>query len=133
MLKISTKGRYGLRVMAQLAKHYGEGPMLLSEISRLEDISLKYAEHLIRRLKPTKLLNSYRGANGGYELSKPPEKIVVRQIVDALEGKDYPVQCLHDPNICDRTEICAARMVWEKLETAMVETLENITLDELVD
>ncbi|MBN2281334.1 MAG: Rrf2 family transcriptional regulator [Candidatus Marinimicrobia bacterium] len=132
MLKISTKGRYGLRLMVRMARNYGKGPILLSDLSQMENISLKYAEHLIRLLKPTQLLLSYRGATGGYELAKPPEEISVRLIVEALEGRDYPVNCVHSPQICPISDKCPSRIVWNKLEEAIVQTLDQIRLGELV-
>ena len=132
MLKISTKGRYGLRLMVRLAENFGNGPMLLSDLSKQEDLSLKYAEHLVRLLKPTKLLKSYRGANGGYELALSPEKVSVRPIVEALEGSDYPVDCLHSPEICERSDTCPSKVVWNKLEIAISQTLENINLGQLI-
>lgn len=132
MLKVSTKGRYGLRLMVRLAKNYGNGPMLLSEISEQEEISLKYAEHLIRSLKKTGYLKSYRGATGGYELTVPPKEITARKIIGSLEGHEYPVECIHKPEICAKTENCPTREVWQKLETAIASTLDNITLDELL-
>jgi len=132
MLRISTKGRYGLRLMVRLAKNFGNGPMLLSDLSKQEDLSLKYAEHLVRLLKPTKLLKSYRGANGGYELALSPEKVNIKLIIEALEGTDYPVECLHSPDICDRSETCPSKIVWNKLEVAISQTLESINLGQLL-
>lgn len=132
MLKVSTKGRYGLRLMVRLAKNYGNGPMLLSDISEQEDISLKYAEHLIRSLKKTGYLKSYRGATGGYELTVPPTEITARKIIGALEGDEYPVECIHKPEICKKTEYCPTREVWQKLENSIANTLDNITLDQLL-
>ena len=133
MLKISTKGRYGLRLMVRLAKNFGRGQMLLSDLSRQEEISLKYAEHLIRLLKPTKLLKSYRGANGGYELTIPPEEVNVKTIIEALEGSDYPVECLHSPEICSKSKDCPTKIVWNKLEIAIAQTLESINLGQLIN
>ncbi|MFP4548417.1 MAG: RrF2 family transcriptional regulator [Fidelibacterota bacterium] len=133
MLKVSTKGRYGLRLMVRLAKNYGKGPMLLSDISEQEDISLKYAEHLIRSLKKTGYLKSYRGATGGYELTVPPTEITARKIIGALEGDEYPVECIHKPEICKKTEYCPTREVWQKLENSIANTLDDIKLDQLLD
>jgi len=131
MLKVSTKGRYGLRLMVRLAKNYDKGPMLLSDMSEQEDISLKYAEHLIRSLKKTGYLKSYRGATGGYELCVPPEKITARKIIGALEGTEYPVECIHKPEVCKKIDYCPTREVWQKLESAIATTLDDITLNEL--
>ncbi len=118
--------------MVRLAKNYGNGPMLLSDISEQEDISLKYAEHLIRSLKKTGYLKSYRGATGGYELTVPPTEITARKIIGALEGDEYPVECIHKPEICKKTEYCPTREVWQKLENSIANTLDNITLDQLL-
>jgi Rrf2 family protein len=132
MLKISTKGRYGLRVMVQLAEHFGEGPVLLTEISATENISHKYAEHLIRLLKKTKLLKAYRGASGGYELNTDPKKIKILTILEALEGQLSLVKCIHSPEYCNKVEFCPTRFVWQKLEKSIRDTLLNITLADLV-
>ncbi len=133
MLKVSTKGRYGLRLILRLAKNYGQGPQLLSDISEQEDISLKYAEHLVRFLKPTGILNSYRGAKGGYELARAPQTITIKEIIEALEGEDYPVECIHSPEVCAKTKYCSSRVVWEKLETAIGDTLGKIKLSDLLE
>ena len=106
--------------------------MLLSNLSKKEDLSLKYAEHLIRLLKPTELLKSYRGANGGYELAIHPDQVSVKPIIEALEGNDYPVDCLHSPEICARTATCPTKIVWNKLEIAISQTLDNINLGQLI-
>lgn len=132
MLKISTKGRYGLRVMVHLAKHFGEGPLLLSEISAEEGISLKYAEHLIRLLKKTRLLKAYRGSYGGYELNKDPKKVKIRIILESLEGKINPVECVHDESFCEKTDTCPTRIVWQELADSISKTLNNITLAQLI-
>lgn len=132
MLKVSTKGRYGLRVMVHLAKHYGEGPLLLSEISDREGISLKYAEHLIRLLKKTNLLKSYRGSYGGYELNTNPEEIQIKGILEALEGEINPVDCVHEPQICQKIDDCPTRFVWQELQKSIADTLSGIRLAQLI-
>ena len=86
MIRISTKGRYGTRLMLELALNYGNGTMLLKEVAQSQDISVGYLEQIIPNLKAAGLINSSRGAHGGYELARPPEEINLKEIVEALEG-----------------------------------------------
>jgi Rrf2 family protein len=133
MWQLSTKGRYGTRLMFQLALNYGSGPMLLKNIAQKEDLSTKYLEHIVPLLKSANFINSTRGAHGGYALAKPPEEIDLKQLVSVLEGDIAPVDCVDSPNICDRSSHCVARDVWSILEDSINETLGNITLQDMVD
>ena len=133
MWQLSTKGRYGTRLMFQLALNYGNGPMLLKNIAKKEDLSTKYLEHIIPLLKSANFINSTRGAHGGYSLAKPPEEIDLKQLVGVLEGDIAPVDCVDSPDICDRSDRCVAREVWSILEDSINETLGDITLKDMVD
>lgn len=131
MLKVSTKGRYGLRAMVELAGHYGNGPVMMSEISRSQDLSRKYLHALLTNLREAGLVRSALGAKGGYYLSKPPTEIRVREIVEALEGPLSIVECVTDQTACAKTEDCATRRMWTRLSSAITATLDSISLDEL--
>ena len=128
MIKLSTKGRYGLRAMIELAGSYGQGPLMMSEISRRQGVSRKYLHALLTSLKEAGLVRSQRGARGGYELAHPPEDILARDIFVALEGDIAVVDCVHDEKLCKRSEHCQAREVWTSLSEAMERVLTGVTL-----
>jgi Rrf2 family protein len=131
-MKISTRSRYGLRLMLDLAEHHGEGPIFLKDIARRQDISVKYLSQIIMPLKARGLVNSFRGAHGGYVLPRLPEAITLREIVEALEGELELVACVSDTSQCKRSEICATQGVWRKVGAAVAATLEGMTLADLV-
>jgi len=133
MWQLSTKGRYGTRVMFQLALRYGEGPILLKNIAEAEDLSTKYLEHIVPLLKSANLIQSVRGPHGGYQLSKPPQEVNLKDIVEVLEGDIAPVDCVDTPSVCERTEECTARDVWSLLEDKIRSTLIDITLQDMLD
>lgn len=131
-MKLSTRGRYGVRLMLELAIHYKDGPILLKDISKNQEVSLKYLGQLIMPLKIAGLVKSARGAHGGYFLSMPPGKIKLGEIVNALEGKLCIVECIDSPEICDRSGKCAARDVWSELNHRMIDILNSYTLQDMV-
>ena len=132
-MRLSTKGRYGVRLMLELAIHYGEGPILLKDISKKQEISEKYLWQLINSLKIAKLVNSTRGSHGGYTLAKSPSEINLNDIICVLEGKPSLVECIDNPSVCDRAEMCAARDIWDEVSSKISETLRAITLKDMVD
>ena len=132
MWQLSTKGRYGTRLMYQLALQYGKGPILLKDIAKVEDLTIKYLEHIVPLLKSANLIRSVRGPQGGYQLTKAPDKINLKDILKNLEGDIAPVGCVSFPEICDRTESCPAREVWCRLEDQISDTLQNISLKDMV-
>lgn len=119
--------------MIDLALSYEEGGFtFLRDIAKKEEISEKYLGQLIISLRSAGLLASKRGAEGGYQLARPPETITVLEIVEALEGKTVIVDCLRDEALCKRAASCAAREIWQKLQNAIITTLGNITLADAV-
>ncbi len=130
-MKLSTRSRYGLRLMLVLARNYGKGNTFLKEIAREEDISEKYLSLIIIPLKGVGLVNSVRGASGGYTLARDPSQITLKDIVDVLEG-DCLVDCLKDPKSCSRVSTCASHDIWAMLGGKISETLSGITLEQLV-
>jgi Rrf2 family cysteine metabolism transcriptional repressor len=132
-MKLSTKGRYAMRAMLDLAKHYGEGPVLLKDVARREDISERYLEHLFLSLKAAGLVNSVRGAHGGFALSRPPGDIKLMEIMLVCEGQMSLVECVTDPDMCSRSPRCATRDVWTELKNAMEKVLDSQTLEDLVE
>ena len=131
-MKLSTRSRYGTRMMLDLAQHYGESPVQIGEIARRQDISVKYLEQLIIPLKKANYIKSVRGPKGGHVLAKPPEKITVGEIVELLEGGINLADCIENPDTCDRSETCLTRGIWETATKAMSQELNSITLSDMV-
>jgi Rrf2 family protein len=132
-MKLSTRGRYGVRLMLELALHYGEGPILLKDIAGRQGISEKYLWQLINPLKTTGLVNSLRGAHGGYVLGKPPEAISLKAILQILEGPLCLVDCVDNPALCERSLSCISRDIWGEASKNMQQTLEDTTLAAMVE
>jgi Rrf2 family transcriptional regulator, cysteine metabolism repressor len=132
-MKISTRGRYGTRALMDMAFHYGEGPLLLKDIAKRQQISLQYLERLIGPLAASGLIHTIRGAKGGVWLAKPPQEIKVSHIVEIMEGPIVPVGCIEDPNLCQRSGDCATRDVWTEVQQAIYKVLDGITLADLVE
>lgn len=130
-MKLSTKGRYGSRLMLALAINNGKGPMFLKDIAREEEISEKYLSQLIIPLKSAGLVNAGRGAHGGYTLSKPPSQIKLIQVVQAVEGPLMPVECVNNPSVCNRVDRCVTRDIWQEIGMKILETLDSVTLEDL--
>lgn len=132
-MKISTKWRYGTRLMLVLALKYDQKPVLLREISKSEDISEKYLSQIIIPLKNSGLVNSFRGAKGGYKLSKPPSSITLDSIVKALDGEINVVKCIKDRGKCKRIPKCVTRDLWVSLNEEIARKLKSVKLSDLVD
>lgn len=134
IMKLSTKGRYGLKAMFQLALHYGEGPISLKQIAEKQNISENYLEQLFSTLRKEGLLNSVRGAQGGYMLSESPGKMTVGSVLRALEGTMAPSDCaMDDNNDCSREDGCVTKLVWVKIKDSIDEVIDSITLQDMVD
>jgi Rrf2 family protein len=132
-MKLSTRGRYGVRLMFELALHFGEGPVMLKNIAEKQAISEKYLWHLINPLKSMGLIKSIRGAHGGYLLAKTPSEINLREILRILEGSLCLVDCVDNPASCDRSDTCITRDVWSETSKNISQTLESVTLDKMVE
>jgi Rrf2 family protein len=132
-MKLSTRGRYGVRLMLELALHYGEGPILLKDIAERQGISEKYLWQLINPLKTTGLVNSQRGAHGGYVLGKAPEAISLKAILQILEGSLCLVDCVDNPALCERSPSCVSRDIWGEASKNMQQTLQDTTLAAMVE
>ncbi|MHB8136995.1 MAG: RrF2 family transcriptional regulator [Smithellaceae bacterium] len=131
-MKLSTRTRYGVRLMLVLADNYGKGPIFLKDIAKGENISEKYLSLIIIPLRGVGLVNSVRGAHGGYNLAKDPSNITLKEIVDVLEGDCSLVECVKNPSSCSRVPICASHDIWTIIGDKISETLSSITLDTLV-
>jgi Rrf2 family protein len=131
-MKLSTKSRYGTRLILDLAQHYGQGAIQLGEIAKRQKISLKYLEQIIRPLKNADYVRSFRGAKGGHMLNIPPDEITVGEIVALLEGGDTLIQCDKDPATCEREDSCLTRYLWMEAAKAMYTRLAEITFADLM-
>ena len=131
-MKLSTRSRYGVRMMADLAGHYGKNPVFLKDIAKREDISEKYLSIIVIPLRNAGLIQSTRGAHGGYILGRPPAQITVQDIFDVLEGKICLVDCVRNPKNCPRVSTCPTRDIWSMLGERIRETLSSISLADLV-
>jgi len=132
-MKISTKGRYGLRLMLDLAMNTEEGFVAIKNIAQRQEISEKYLEQIITQLSQAKLVKSARGAQGGYKLSKAPQDYTVGEILRSLEGSLAPVSCLEGRcSPCHRSAKCATLDLWKELQLAINAVLDKTTLADLV-
>ena len=134
MIRLSTKGRYGTRLMVSLAQHYqnGKESIILKAISEEEDISIRYLEQIIIPLKIARLVKSIRGAGGGYILARDPSEIKLREILLALEGACCLVECVDDEDYCDKIETCATYDIWKNASSLLKDYFENTTLQDLL-
>lgn len=134
-MKLSTKGRYGLKAMFELALHYGEGPIPLKNIAESQDISENYLEQLIAVLRRNGLATSVRGAQGGYLLNEDPNNITVGDVIRALEGDIAPSDCVLEDNSnkCIREDFCVTKNVWIKIRDSINDVIDSITLGDMVN
>ncbi len=130
-MKLSTRARYGLRAMLELAQTYGDAPLHLGVIAGNQEISQKYLHALLTTLRSAGLVRSVRGAEGGYALTRPPAQIKLSEIVRVLEGSLSLVDCVEDKAICARAEQCVMRKLWQRLSEVLEGELEHITLGDL--
>ncbi|MCF8054347.1 MAG: Rrf2 family transcriptional regulator [Deltaproteobacteria bacterium] len=129
-MKISTRTRYGVRLMIALARNYGQGMVFLKDIAAEEAISEKYLSQIIIPLRSMGLVVSTRGAYGGYRLAKPPVEITLKDIIEVIEGLQI-IDCLKNSTACERISVCPTREVWQELSDKIAETLASFSLDEL--
>ena len=130
-MRMSTKGRYGLRLMVALAQHYGKGPLQIDLVSQDESISKNYIRVLMGGLKAAGLVRSVRGTKGGYEITRDPEEITAFQVVSALEEEMLPAPCVNNPENCPLARECATRKIWCRMAACIDKTLKGVTLKEL--
>jgi Rrf2 family transcriptional regulator, cysteine metabolism repressor len=139
-MMFSTRAEYGVRVMAHLAGQQGDGPISLGSIAEAEGLPLAYLEHLAQRLRKAELVDSTRGAHGGYTLARPAGDITMAEIVRALEGEIAPIECISaDPDgtlVCvregeDGHDPCPTKLLWTRVQGSIVRTLNEMTLADL--
>ncbi|RBP45533.1 RrF2 family transcriptional regulator [Garciella nitratireducens] len=134
-MKLSTKGRYGVTAMFDLAVRYGQGPISIKEISDRQGISEPYLEQLFSSLRKSGLVTSIRGAQGGYILARHPKDITVGEVIRVLEGPIAPTDCVleEDPVLCKKSDICVTREIWAEIRDSISKVIDNITLLDMVE
>lgn len=132
-MKLSTRGRYAVRALLELALNEGTRPAQLKDIARRQEIPLRYLQHLVAPLIAAGIVRSTRGPRGGVSLQKSPGEIKLSEIVQLFEGSLALVECTDTPAVCRRSAICATRDVWIEVKKAMDNVLESTTLRELVE
>lgn len=132
-IKISTRGRYGLRALMDLAIHKDQEPVQLKDIAARQDISLRYLERLITPLISGGLIRTTRGAKGGVSLACQPAEIKLSYIFQVMEGPTVPVECITDPDTCNRSGRCATQDVWNDIKHAIDGVLGAMTLQDLIE
>ena len=133
-MKISTKGRYALRMMLDLAEHQGDGYIALKDIAERQNVSKKYLEQIVPILNKADSLNTNRGYQGGYRLARTPDQYTVGDILRITEGSISPVACLDkNPGECERAAECATLPVWQGLYKVITDYLDGITLQDILD
>lgn len=131
-MKLSTKGRYGVKAMMDLAVHYGETPTSIKSISARQGISEYYLEQLFSPLRRAKLIKSIRGAQGGYILNRLPSEITILEIMNILEGPVEISECL-DKEDCNHIDACATRVLWQKISDSINSVMAGITLGDMLE
>ena len=132
-MKLSTRSRYGTRLMLELALNYNKGPVLLKDISKSQEVSLKYLAQLIIPLKIAGLINSSRGAHGGYFLSRAPKDVKLSEIIVAVDGPLNLVECVGNPAICNRSNFCTTKDIWTEVSNKLSIILESYTLQHMIN
>lgn len=135
MIKLSTKGRYGARLMLNLALHHikEDEAVILRSVAEEEDISIRYLEQIVIPLRINKLVNSVRGAGGGYTIARPLSEITLAEIIQALEGPITLVDCVDDEDYCHRIPKCATYEIWKEATSLLRNYFENVTLQDLIN
>ena len=139
----STKAEYGVRLMVELGRQRGAGPVSLNAVAEAENLPLSYLEHLVATLRKAGLVTSTRGAHGGYSLAHPAEEITMVQVVEALEGQIAPMDCFHETpagkvqcshlDDADADQACATKLLWTRVQGGVTRALAGTTLAELVE
>ena len=132
-MRLSTRTRYGMRAMLELAAHYGKGPLQIKIIAQRQEISIKYLEQLMAMLKSGGFIRSMRGSKGGYLLARAPDKIKISEVFTAREGPVVTVECVEDQSYCSRAIDCVTRQLWADVQNAIMGVLNSLTLQDLID
>ncbi len=132
-MRLTTRSRYGTRLMIDMAQHYDQGAIQLGDIARRQGISIKYFQQIIIPLRRANYVKSVRGSKGGYMLAEPPERITIGEIVALLEGGASLTECSDNPLVCKKADLCLTRGLWKRAAEAIYNELGSITLRDLLE
>jgi Rrf2 family transcriptional regulator, cysteine metabolism repressor len=131
-MKFSTRSKYGLNAMVELALRHGCGPLSIKDISESQQIPEAYLEQLFMMLKKAGLVSSSRGAQGGYTLAAEPKDVSVGQVIRTLEGPVAPTDCLDEGGVCERGSECPGRIIWEKVYKSLNDVIDSLSLQDIL-
>ncbi len=133
-MRVSTRARYGINAVYELTRNYNEGTLAIKTISKRQDIPMQYLEQLIVKLRKAGIVESLRGAKGGYKLAKPPKDITAWDVILCLEGAFAPVHCKqYEQEGCEHENECAGKIIWTKVNYSVKDAVENITFQDLLN
>jgi Rrf2 family protein len=132
-VKLSTKARYGLRAVIEIARQFGGNPSKRKDVAVAQDISDSYLENILIILKNSKIIETTRGANGGYVLCRHPSEISVLEVINALEGPLNLVECIDSPESCKKSDSCCTRDIWKMMSESWKSTLGKISLQDVIE
>ncbi|MBQ8753428.1 MAG: Rrf2 family transcriptional regulator [Lentisphaeria bacterium] len=132
-MKISTKGRYGLRILIDLAHQDNSKPRLIRDIAQTQQISEKYISRLVIALRQAGLIRSVRGVNGGFHLAKNPKEITLLEVIEVMEGPVSIVECVKYEPVCARRNLCGVRTIWQQLNGNIRSMMKEITLEDILE
>lgn len=131
-MKLSTRGRYGVKAVLELAIHYGSGYVSIKSVARSQNVSEYYLEQLFAQLRKSGIIKSLRGPYGGYALARPPGQITVHDVIEVLEGSIEISDCIVDTT-CKNVESCATRLLWVRIKDSIDDVLKSTTFQDMVD
>ena len=132
-MKLSSKCRYGIRAVIEIARNYQQRPTKRKEIAVNQNLDDSYLENILIELKNKNIVTALRGAKGGFVLKKAPEEITLLQVAESLQGDLSPTECLNTPSVCDRVSHCVTRPIWQKMKEAQEDVLGSVTIKDLLD
>lgn len=133
MMKLSSKCRYGIRAVLEIARNYQQRPTKRKEIASSQNLDDSYLENILIDLKNKNIVTALRGAKGGFVLKKAPEELTLLAVIESLQGDLSPAECLSTPSICDRVDNCVTRPIWQKMKDAQESVLKNVTIKDLLE
>ena len=132
-MKLSSKCRYGIRAVLEIAKNYEQRPTKRKEIAASQDLDDSYLENILIDLKNKNIVAAIRGAKGGFVLKKAPEEITLLDVIQSLHGDLSPAECLNTPSVCNRVENCVTRPIWQRMKIAQEDVLKDVTIKQLLE
>lgn len=132
-MRISTKGRYGLKAVMELSRNYGGEPISVRELAARADVSATYLEQLFKKLRTASVVASVRGAQGGYTLARPPGEIPVGSVLRALEGSTAPMFCAEDGFSCENADVCVESFLYRKIRESIDSVIDSLTLADMLE